>query len=51
VGQVDSSLEIDRLRSDVTELRQSLAELRDETSREIGELRDTVDDIKQQLGI
>jgi uncharacterized protein YceH (UPF0502 family) len=47
----ESTAEVERLKTNVAELRQSLAELREETDRELGELRTTVEDIKQQLGI
>jgi uncharacterized protein YceH (UPF0502 family) len=43
--------EIERLSATVADLQQSLASLREETDRELGELRAALDDIKQQLGI
>ena len=46
-----NSAEVEKLTAEISSLRQSLENLREECDREVGELRDAVEDIKQQLGI
>ena len=50
-ASADHSVELNRLIAEVANLRQSLESLREEADRELGELREAVDDIKRQLGI